>query len=200
MTYSELKATIAEWAHRANIPAATVDTFIDLAEAEFNNRLRCSEQETVDTLTCSTRYTALPADFLEMRAVEYEGESLHCIQYASPEYMSYWRSYASTTGEPMAYSIRGTDLEVIPTQSGTDLTIHYWARIPALSDGNATNWLIDAHPNLYLLECLRQLSIYTKDDAGAQRYAGQLQGYWDALRRADRAKRFGGSAMRVRVA
>lgn len=200
MTYTELKAAIAEWAHRANIPAATVDTFIDFAEAEFNNRLRMSEQETVDTLTCSSRYTALPSDFLEMRAVEYEGESLHCIQYASPEYMSFWRSYAETTGQPLAYSIRGTDLEVLPTQTGTDMTLHYWAKIDALSDANTTNWLLTAHPNMYLYECLRQLSIYTKDDAGTQRYASQMQGYYDAMQKGDRAKRFSGSALKVRVA
>lgn len=200
MTYTELKAAIAEWAHRANIPAATVDTFIDLAEAEFNNRLRCSEQETVDTFTVTARLTALPSDFLEMRAVEYEGESLHCIQYATPEYMSYWRSYSSATGEPKGYSIRGDELEVIPAQSGTDLTIHYWAKITPLSDANTSNWLLAAHPNMYLYESLRQLSIYTKDDRAVERYAGQLQGYWDALKRADKAKRFGGSALRVRVA
>ena len=75
MVYSELKAAIAEWAHRSNVPAATIDLFIDLAEAEFNLRLRCVEQETVAALACTTKYTELPSDFLEMRLVEYNGST-----------------------------------------------------------------------------------------------------------------------------
>ena len=44
-TYSTLKTEIENWAHRSNIDASTVDTFIDLAEAEFNVRLRTVDQD-----------------------------------------------------------------------------------------------------------------------------------------------------------
>lgn len=199
MNYSELKSAVADWAHRSDIADATVDLFIDLAEAEFNARLRTADQETVANLACTARFTALPADFLEMRAVEYEDEYLTPIPYDTPEYMAL-RSTSQITGRPRAYSIRGTDMELFPAPTNsTTLGLTYFAKIAALSASNTTNWLIDAHPNMYLNECLRQLSLYIKDDTGAARYANQMQGYFSALKRADTAKRFAGP-LRVRRA
>lgn len=200
MNFIQLKAAIAEWAHRANISTATVETFIVLAEAEFNNRLRMSEQETTADLASTGRYTPLPADFLSMRGVSHaSAPSLTPIQYESPEYIGMRASMGG--GVPRAYSIRGMDIELLPApDSGGSVTISYWAKIPALSDASLTNWLIDAHPNMYLFECLRQLSLYTKDDASAQRYANQMQSYFQALKRGDQDRRFGGAAMRVRAA
>ncbi len=197
MNYTELKAAVSDWAHRSDV-ASQVDTFIDLAEAEFNNRLRTVDQETVADLQCTARYTPLPADFAEMRAVEYNGAVLRNLAYVTPDYMAAWRA-SSPAGEPKAYSIRGTDLELIPTPDDVTVTLTYWATIPALSDANPTNWLLTAHPNMYICECLRQLSLYIKDDNGVARYANQLQGYWDALNKADQRKRHPGP-MRVRAA
>ena len=199
MNYSELKAAVSDWAHRSNIADATVDLFIDLAEAEFNNRLRCVEQETVANLVCSSRFTALPSGFLEMRAVEFEDAYLTPIPYDTPEYLAI-RSSSQVTGDPRAYSLRGTDIELFPAPTtNTTIGLTYFTKIVALSDANTTNWLIDAHPNMYLLETLRQMCVWSKDDAGATRYANQLQGYWGALKAADKAKRYGGP-LRVRVA
>ena len=218
MTYTELKAAIAEWAHRSNIPATTIDLFIDLAEAEFNVRLRCVEQETVAALACASKFTDLPADFLEMRIVEFNGSKLRNLSYATPELIADWRS-REPTGDPLAYSIRGTSIELIPAPGSDDpsvdgfgddllpfvegevnLILTYWAEVPALSDANTSNWLLAAHPNMYLYECLRQLSVYTRDDSSVQRYAMLLQGYYQAMRSSDRSKRWGGVSMRVRVA
>lgn len=198
MNYTELKTAIADWAHRSDITDSTLDLFIDLAEAEFNNRLRTAEQETVADLVCTSRYTALPADLAEIRVVEHNGTRLRNLEYATPDYMARWRQY-EPSGDPRAYSIRGTDLELIPTPDAVTVTLTYWATIPALSDANPTNWLLAAHPNMYLFECLRQVSLYIKDDNGVARYANQMQGFFTALKRADDAKRHPGP-MRVRAA
>lgn len=216
-TYSTLKTEIENWAHRSNIDASTVDTFIDLAEAEFNVRLRTVDQETVAGLTCNTRFTSLPSDFLEMRLVEFEATTLANVTFATPEYLTRLRA-KHTAGDPVAYSIRGTTIELVPSpgaddpdldgfgsdmspfeEGEVDLILTYWAKVAALSDSNTTNWLLTNHPNMYLYECLRQLSIYVKDDSGMARYAKLLQGYYDSLQRQDRRKRWGGG-LRVRVA
>jgi len=215
-TYTDLKAAIADWAHRSNVSTSTIDTFIDLAESEFNNRLRCVEQETVAALACTTKYTDLPSDFLEMRVVEYDGSILKNVAYATPEYMA-WLRATYTSGDPVAYSIRGTSLELVPEVGSDDPTVDgfgsdvspfetgeveviltYYAKITALSDSNTTNWLLTSHPNMYLYECLRQMSIYTKDDASVARYATLMQGYYSGLQASDNGKRFGGPlVMRV---
>jgi len=217
MNYTELVAAITSWSHRSDV-AAQADTFIQLAEAEFNTRLRTVDQETVAELVCNTRYTALPADFLEMRAVEYLGDTISNLTYATPEFVSEWRR-ASPTGDSKAYTLRGLYIELLPNLGADDpdidgfgadvspfqsgevpLTIHYWAKIPALSALNLTNWLINDHPNLYLYECLRQAAIWTKDDRAIERYANLLQGYWSSLKANDVNRRFGGSALFIRAA
>lgn len=216
MNYTELVAAITSWSHRSDV-AAQADTFIQLAEAEFNTRLRTVDQETVAELVCNTRYTALPADFLEMRAVEYLGDTISNLTYATPEFVSEWRR-ASPSGESKAYTLRGLHIELLPNLGADDpdvdgfgddvapfqsgevpITLHYWAKIPALSDSNTSNWLLASHPNMYLYECLRQLAIYTKDDASIQRYANLMQGYFVSLTAHDIGKRFGGSALAIRV-
>ena len=91
--------------------------------------------------------------------------------------------------------------DVAPFQSGeVPLTIHYWAKVPALTALAPTNWLINAHPNLYLYECLREAAIWTKDDRAIERYANLLQGYWSSLKANDVNRRFGGSALFIRAA
>lgn len=198
MTFAQLKAALIEWAHRSNIPATTVDLFVALAEAEFNSRLRCGEQETVADLQCTARYTPLPADLLEIRGVEHKAAPLTPLRYGAPEYLAILRS-AQIGGHPRAYSIIGTDIELMPAPDDTTVTLTYWARIPALSSANPTNWLLEKHPNMYLMECLRQLALYTKDDAAVNRYAAQMQGYYSAMRSADRDRRHPGP-MVVRAA
>jgi len=113
MNYTDLKAAITDWAHRSNIDAGVIDTFIDLAEAEFNVRLRTVDQEKVAELLCTTRYTPLPADWLEMRAVEYQGETVRNLTYATPEMISQWRK-AAPSGSTLAYTLRGAHIEVLP--------------------------------------------------------------------------------------
>lgn len=197
--YSDLVNAVADWAHRSDIASGTIDSFISLAEAEFNNRLRCVEQETVATLTCVSEFTSLPADFLEMRSVRgSDGSELYPVAYASPEYNAIQSSLDVPT-VPSVYSIVGSDLQLLPAPSSTTLTIGYWAKVPALTSSNTTNWLMTAHPNMYLYECLRQLSVYTKDDAAVVRYAQLMAGYYDAMKRSDMGKRFSGR-LRVRVA
>jgi hypothetical protein len=217
MNYTELKAAITSWAHRSDV-SAQADTFIALAEAEFNTRLRTVDQETVAELVCNTRYTALPDDFLELRAVEFEGDTISNLTYATPEFISEWRR-ASPSGDSKAYTLRGLHIELLPNLGADDpdvdgfgddvapfqsgevpITLHYWAKIPALSALNLTNWLINAHPNLYLYACLRNAAIWTKDDRGIERYTGLLQGEWDAIQRKDVNRRFGGSALFIRAA
>ena len=216
-TYAQLKSAIADWAHRSNVSDSTIDTLIDLAESEFNNRLRCVDQETVAELACTTKFTDLPSDFLEMRLVEYDSSPLQNVSYATPEYMA-WLRERYTSGNPVAFSIRGTSLELVPSPGSDDPTVDgfgsdvspfetgevsiiltYYAAIPALSDSNTTNWLLTAHPNMYMYECLRQLAIYTRDDASVARYATLMQGYFDGLKRSDNSKRYGGP-LTIRVA
>jgi hypothetical protein len=196
-TYAQLKSAVASWAHRTNISDSVVSDFVTLAEAEFNRALRCVQQETRDTLSVTSRYTALPTDFLEMRRIEYDNSPVYPLNSMTPYQQTAYRQ-TEPSGVPLYYSIVGTDLEVVPTQSSVTLDILYYAKIPALSDSNTTNWLLTAYPDLYLSECLRQVAIYTKDDASVARYGQQVADAIQTIKRNDVAKRWSGPlVMRV---
>lgn len=190
-TYAQLKTAIASWAHRSNISDSVISDFVSLAEAEFNRALRCVQQETRSTLSVSSRYTALPADFLELRRIEYDGSPVYPLNSLTPYQQTGYRQN-QPTGEPVYYSIVGTDIEIVPTQTSASVDILYYAKIAALSDSNTTNWLLTAHPDLYLAECLRQLGIYTKDDNAIARYGAQVAEAIRTIRQLDAAKRFAG--------
>lgn len=190
-SYAQLKTAIASWAHRSNISDSVISDFVSLAEAEFNRALRCVQQETRSTLSVSSRYTALPADFLELRRIEYDGSPVYPLNSLTPYQQTGYRQN-QPTGEPVYYSIVGTDIEIVPTQTSASVDILYYAKIAALSDSNTTNWLLTAHPDLYLAECLRQLGIYTKDDNAIARYGAQVAEAIRTIRQLDAAKRFAG--------
>lgn len=190
-TYAQLKSAIASWAHRSDITDSVAADFVTLAEAEFNRVLRCVQQETRDTLSVTSRYTALPTDFLELRRIEYDGSPVYPLNSLTPFQQTSYRQN-QPTGDPIYYSIVGTDIEIVPTQTAASVDILYWAKIPALSDSNTTNWLLTAYPDLYLAECLRQLGIYTKDDQMIARHGQQVSDAIQTIKSVDAAKRWSG--------
>jgi hypothetical protein len=71
----------------------------------------------------------------------------------------------SAAGKPQYYTVVGSQLEFIPTpdtQYEGELT--YYAKIPALSDSNTSNWLLTYAPDLYLYGALIEAEPYLKND------------------------------------
>jgi hypothetical protein len=69
------------------------------------------------------------------------------------------------SGKPSYYTIVGTQIEVIATpDTGYTGELTYYAKIPALSDSNTSNWLLAYAPDLYLYGALLEAAPYLKDD------------------------------------
>lgn len=194
--YTELRAAVAAWTHRTDLTSVIPD-FIALAEDEFNQRLRLAGQEAFDELTCTARLTDLPSDFLELRSAEYQGLPLTLIAYGTPEYLTIAQD--GSTGTPRAYSLRGTQIELFPAPSSVTLNITYWAKVPALSDSNGTNFLLTLHPSLYLTAAKKWAAIYMRDAELASGMAQLLENLLVAAETADARKRHAGP-LAVRVA
>ena len=62
--YSTLQSTIADYLNRQDL-TAQIPTFIQLAEADMNTRLRCREMIVRATTTNDDEFVRLPLDFLE---------------------------------------------------------------------------------------------------------------------------------------
>ena len=152
-TYAELKTAAANWLSRSDL-GSRIPEFIALAEAHFNRRLRVREQETSAGIAMVGGAGTLPADYLQWREVKWPGSVARSLEYADRAWLT--ETYPdSPSAAPRYFTIEGTTISVVPVDD-TSLTLRYYRKVPALSDAAPTNWLIAAHPDLYLFGTLTE--------------------------------------------
>ena len=164
-TYSGLKTTIADYLNRDDL-TSVIPSFITLAEAKFNRKLRVRQMVKRATATLDTQYFAFPADFLQAKEFQLNTNPITILQFVTQNQGDYGSaSQYIATGKPQFYTIIGTQIEVIPTPD-TSYTgeLTYYGKIPVLSDSNTSNWLLAYAPDLYLYGALLEASPYLKDD------------------------------------
>lgn len=166
-TYTDLKSAIADFLNRQDLPAV-IPTFIQLAEAEFNRRIRTFDMLNRSQVSITTQFTQLPTDFRGARAVKFYDEANNevNIEYVTPDnIVPRVMATNNTSGVPKFYTFIGQSIEVGPVPSGTfTLELAYYQQISALSESTASNWLLTKHPDLYLYGSLLQSAPYLKDD------------------------------------
>lgn len=164
-TYSGLKTTIADYLNRDDL-TAIIPSFISLAEAKFNRKIRARQMVKRATATIDTQYFAYPADWLEAKQFVLNTNPITYMEFVTNFQGNEIRQMASNApGKPQYYSIVGSQLEVIPvpdTSYTGELT--YYGKITALSDSNTSNWLLAYAPDLYLYGALLEATPYLKDD------------------------------------
>lgn len=134
------------------------------AEGVFNRELRCPRMETEYDMSVTQEATDLPSDFLQLRTVYSEGSPDNPLASLSPAGLR--QRYQGRAGTPSAYAIENRRIMVGPVGEAT-LTLVYYARIPALTESNPSNWLLDEHPDLYLHQVLAILFNKTGDSERA---------------------------------
>ena len=164
-TFAGLKATIAAYLNRDDL-TSIIPSFITLAEAKFNRKLRVRQMVKRANATLDTQYFAFPADFLQAKEFQLNTNPITYLQYVTQNQGDYGsaNNYVAA-GKPQFYTIIGTQIQVIPTPDASytgELT--YYGKIPALSDSNTSNWLLAYAPDLYLYGALLEASPYLKDD------------------------------------
>jgi len=164
-TFSELKTAVADFLNRSDL-TSVIPTFISLAEADFNRRIRHRKMLERSTATLDSHFTALPTDFLEAYNVQLNTSPLRPLEYITPEYADELRhGRFQAAGQPYYFTIIGDTLEAIPVPD-TSYTIEltYYKAIAALSDAAPSNWLLSSHPDLYLYASLAASAPYLKED------------------------------------
>lgn len=164
--YTDLKASLADWLNRSDLTAVIPD-LIALAEEEHNIKLRTREMlvRAVTIPAADEPYENLPADYLELKAIQFNSDPVKVPEYVTPAWIrAYRRGTADNAGTPSFYTIEGSQFLFERTPSDVELEIVYYQKIPALSTGNPTNWLLTAHPSVYLYGALTQSAPYLKDD------------------------------------
>ena len=198
-TYDELKASIANWLNRDDLADAIPD-FISLAEAGINRSMKHWRMEERATATLATQYEALPARWISPIRLSLLGSPAYQLEPVGQAEMTALRGEDNTAGRPRYYCLTQGELEFYPTpNSDYDLEMVYYEKPAALSDSNASNWVLEHFPDIYLYGALIHSAPYLADDQRAMAWATLYQTALDvAIADGENAK-FGGSGLRMKV-
>jgi hypothetical protein len=199
-TYAELKSSIANWLNRDDLTSVIPD-FISLTEAGINRDLRHYKMINRVDATLDSRYVQMPADWLETVRFGITSGTTYRLELVSRDDMLEYRQNTSDiAGIPKFYANIGDTIEVFPTPAAEyQMQLQYYAKTPALSDSNTTNWLLTDAPDIYLYGSLIQAAPYLNDDARAETWAALYSAAIQSMQKASDDTRFAGSGLRMRV-
>jgi hypothetical protein len=193
--YSELQTALENWSHRADLTSVLPD-FIVLAEAKLNRELRTRQMELETTLTPVAGVCTLPTDYLSLRRAYINTSVPVELEYLPPE--QFRLKYPVTAGGSKYFTIEGESL-LLADRGSTAVKILYYQTLPDLAT-NSTNWLLTAHPDLYLSVAMAELSDYIKDNNGVQKWNSKAMALLESVKGSDWLGKYSGSAMRVTAA
>tara|TARA_R100001530_G_scaffold47671_2_gene35840 strand:- start:792 stop:1403 length:612 start_codon:yes stop_codon:yes gene_type:complete len=188
--YTDLQASVADFLNRSDLTSVIPD-FITLTEADLNRSLRVREMSVRTRAPISEQYVKLPVDFLGMRNIELVTSPVTPLEYRNLQNLDLYRA-ADATGKPVYYSITQNNIEFAPVPDAEyTLEIVYYQKIPALVD-NATNWLLDTHPDAYLYGSLMQSAPYLQADERIGIWAGKYNQIKEQITASDEKAKFSG--------
>jgi hypothetical protein len=196
-SYADLQSEVGEWLQRSDL-SARIPVFVELATARFNRELRVPEMETLVTTAADAEYTDLPADFLQIRSIETNGDRM---DYLAPAEFQRYVARTATPAVPV-YTIADMSLRIYPapTTAGTlTLKVLYYQRIPALDSAGDTNWLLTAHPDVYLFGALVEAAGFLHDDTRMGVWEQRLQQAMSLTNRRGRQMNQGAASMTIKV-
>ena len=200
MNYTGLRTQVSNYLNRGDISDAQMDVFIDNAEAELNRMVRHRKMIKRVTANISAHFTTLPADWLEAVNVQLNTDPLTLLRQVTLETADQYReNNGDTTGTPQFYAIVGETLELVPRPSAeVTLELTYYSKIPALSETNTSNWLIEEYPDLYLYAVAKQACIFLMDDERLTTYAALYTAQLNALQDEQERVKFAGGSLTVK--
>lgn len=179
--YTDLQASIADTLNRDDL-TASIPNFIVLAEAALNRDLRHWRNENRAIAPVSTRYTALPSDFIEPIRMELSDDKTKVSLMSHYEMQTQREASGDKVGKPLNYNITQGEVELYPTPDSTyNLEMYYYGKIPALSSSNATNDVLTYFPDAYLYGSLLHTAPYLGDDQRTQVWASLYQSTVNAI-------------------
>lgn len=197
--YTDLQSQIADFLNRDDL-TSVIPTFITLAEADMNRRLRHWRMETRSQALLDTRYTALPQNFVDAVRLQLTGPSgVQRLELITNSELMDKRQASDTAGTPRFYVINDGTIEVYPApDQDYDLEMVYIATIPDIST-NTTNWVITYHPDCYLYGALMHSAPYLQEDPRTQTWAALYKNAVDGINLEDDKAKTSGSGHRMRI-
>jgi len=199
-TFAELKTSLGDWLNRSDLTAVIPD-FITLAEAQMNRDVRHYSMMQRDTATIDSQFSASPNDWLETVRLHLNDATKTLLEQTSPEEIAKKRELASdTAGKPEFFCHIGNTYEVFPTPSTSQTAeLLYYQKIPALSDSNTSNWLLQTSPDMYLYGALLQASPYLVNDERLGTWGNLYQSALNSTNGASDQSRYSSAGLKLQI-
>lgn len=173
----------------------SVDTITyQLLTDELNARLRLTLMESTSTITVNAESEALPADFLEARAMYISvNGGRHPIEIVSEFTQS--NEYRSSGVPKQAVFTKGNVLFNPAPDGEYSVELRYIASLAALSGGSDTNDVMDTHYPIYLYGALKHFGAIIRDENAVNWWERMFEQAIENAERADKNRRYGGGPL-----
>lgn len=200
-TYAELQTAVADFLNRDDL-TSTIPTFISLAEADMQRRVRHWKMEARLAVAYDAQFEDIPADWIETVSLylsdAHGPRQVDLISRA--EMLDRRYQSADTGGLPRFYAMAGDQFEFFPTPDEAYTgELLYIQTIPALSDGNTSNWLLTRAPDAYLYGALAHSAPYLSEDARAAVWVAAYENAINGLNIESSRSKHSGSGLRIKV-
>lgn len=198
--FTELQSTIADFLNRDDL-TSIIPAFIELAESQINRDVRHWRMETRSTGDVDSEYSALPSDWIETISLHVNGQGTSTLNLASREAIANRRAKTEDeSGRPRYYAHADGAIELFPTPDQTyEIELLYYSKLDALSASNATNWLLDEAPDVYLYGALIHSAPYLQEDERAGTWASLYSAAVQKLNAASMSASMSGTGLRLNV-
>ena len=199
-TYAELKDQVRNFINKPDIDQ-TIDTFIDLAEADIARKVRHWKMEKRATVQLDDQYSRVPTDWLESIRFYLSGGDTYELELASrSELLSRRMNSVNTSGRPKYYTMSDGAFEIYPTPDAAyTAELLYFSQNTALSDENTSNWLLSDYPDVYLYGTLAHTAPFLGEDQRLPIWAQLYQSALDGVNMASEKARYSGSGLRMNI-
>lgn len=173
MAYSDLLTTVASAMNRSDL-TDLIPGFIEKTEAEINMFLAGNPVRPMVrsfTLTATTQRLELPSDFIDVIDIYASDgtEEWPLARIGSQANFGYYDNRAVAPGETyeadkvQQYKVLGDTLVLSAAPTSLDLTLDCFTKLTPIGEDNATNWLMDAHPDVYEFGTLAHAGKHVRD-------------------------------------
>lgn len=208
-SYGDLIAAGTEWLARDQDTffVNRLPDFITLSEAKFNRELFVRQMEVrstteVDISSAEPEFISLPSDFQSMRRIRLSSVSgKPRLEFKSGAQMDDYRfASGDSADQPRYFTVLGSELELAPTpDQNYTIEMVYRANLPPLNVDNASNWLLEQAPDLYLYGMLLEAMPYIQKDERIQTWLLGFTTALDGLNRLGLTSTFNAGPMQMRA-
>lgn len=183
-TYATLQTAIEDYLDDTTLDSTLM---IQLAEKMFNRRLFTFDQLGLTSLTATAGVaylSSLPSDFAGIQSI-YLGDYAPLQELGIDDFQKLYAE-DTNTGVPKHYMLANGLIYVGPTPEATlNAYLHYWKKLAPLTDDAPSNWLLAAHPDLYLFASLMQAELFGWNDERLPLLKAAVEGTINEIHAAD---------------